>query len=149
VLVTDRNEKRLIRAEADQHINVTTTPVTDAVAAPVHAIIEATGSMSALTDALPLLKEGGTILLLGYYQTLEVPYMPLFLKEARLLTAKEWAAGDLARCRDMMADGTLNASPLLTHDLPVHDVATAYEVALNDIDCLKVVIDWTTKKNGA
>ena len=87
----------------------------DAVGAPVSAIVDATGSMAAITAALPLLADKGTILLLGYYQTLQIPYMPLFLKEARLLTAKEWAPGDLLRSRDLIAAGVLNVAPLLTH----------------------------------
>ncbi|MCU0511905.1 MAG: alcohol dehydrogenase, partial [Anaerolineae bacterium] len=86
---------------------------------------------------------GGTILLLGYYQKLELPYMPLFLKEARLLTAKEWAPGDLLRCRDLLAAGTLEVAPLLTHTAPIGAVAGAYETALNDQACLKLVLDWT------
>lgn len=35
--------------------------------------------MAALAEALPLLADGGTVLLLGYYDELRLPYMPLFL----------------------------------------------------------------------
>lgn len=140
--VADRNPNRLAYASADQIVNVETEILTEAIAQPVNAIIEATGSMEALAKALPLLAGGGTILLLGYYQTLQLPYMPLFLKEARLLTAKEWAAGDLLRCRDMIAQGTLDVSAMLTHSLPISEVAAAYRVALNDADCLKLVLNW-------
>lgn len=143
VAVTDRVESRLSRAVGDQIINVSEQSLTDAIEEPVTAIIEASGSMSALAGALSLLDRGGTILLLGYYQTLELPYMPLFLKEAKLLTAREWAAGDLNRCRDMIASGELDVASLLTHDLPVTEIDTAYDVALNDADCLKLVLNWS------
>ena len=109
---------------------------------PVDGIIEATGSMDALIQTLPALKLGGAILLLGFYSKLQMPYMPLFLKEATLLTAKEWAPGDLLRCRDMLADGTLEVGSLLTHRMPVAAVQAAYDIALNDQDCLKLVLDW-------
>ncbi len=142
VAVADRNPNRLARASADQMVNVETESLTEVIKQPVTAIIEATGSMEVLAKALPLLAGGGTILLLGYYQTLQLPYMPLFLKEARLLTAKEWAAGDLLRCRDMIAQGALDVSAMLTHCLPISKVATAYDVALNNADCLKLVLDW-------
>ncbi len=141
--VADRNPNRLAYATGDQIINVESQALTEAIQEPVTAIIEATGSMEALAQALPLLAPGGTILLLGYYQTLQLPYMPLFLKEARLLTAKEWAPGDLVRCRDMIARGTLDVSAMLTHNLPISEVATAYDVALNDGNCLKLILDWT------
>jgi 3-hydroxyethyl bacteriochlorophyllide a dehydrogenase len=126
-------------------VNVETEVLGDVVEKPVTAIIEATGSMEVLAKALPLLAPGGIILLLGYYQMLQLPYMPLFLKEAQLLTAKEWAPGDLLRCRDLIATGSLEVSALLTHNLPVSQVATAYEVALNDVDCLKLTLDWTVE----
>ena len=120
------------------------TAVTDALTEAVDDIIEASGSMQALAQAQSLLSDGGTIALLGYYQKLELPYMPLFLKEAKLLTAKEWAPGDLDCCRDMLADGSLDVASLLTHEYPIADIATAYETALNDQACLKLVLNWET-----
>lgn len=144
VAVSDLNTERLQIAEADVVINAETDNLQDAIGDPVDIIIEASGSMTALTNALPLLANGGTILLLGYYQKLDLPYMPLFLKEAKLLTAKEWAANDLARCRDMIANGDLNVASLLTHSLPIADVTNAYDIALNHQDCLKLVLEWSS-----
>lgn len=138
----DKNAARLARSKGDRNINVDAEKLNAAITEPVNAIIEASGSMPALADALPLLANGGTILLLGYYQKLDVPYMPLFLKEARLLTAKEWAAGDLLRCRDQIANGELEVAPLLTHEQSIEDISAAYDTAMNDLDCLKLVIDW-------
>ena len=68
--------------------------------------------------------------------------MPLFLKQAQLLTAKEWANGDLQRCRDLIVQGRLDVAPLLTHQLRITDVAQAYDIALNDQACLKLVLAW-------
>ncbi|NDJ63278.1 MAG: zinc-binding dehydrogenase, partial [Chloroflexi bacterium] len=119
VAVSDLNADRLRRAEADLILDAADGPLSERLGAPVDAIIEASGSMTALTEALPALANGGTILLLGYYQQLTLPYMPLFLKEARLLTAKEWGPHDLDRCRDLLAEGKLDAAPLLTHELPI------------------------------
>ena len=147
VAVTDKNPQRLEKSVGDVVINVDQQSVTDAISEPVDAIIEASGSMAALSEALALLGNGGTVLLLGYYQKLDVPYMPLFLKEASLLTAKEWAQGDLQRSRDLIAAGTLDVAPLLTHRVPIRgqeDVMQGYELALHDQDCLKLVFDWST-----
>lgn len=142
VAVADRNSRRLTYVTADQIVNVETESLTDTIQEPVTAIIEATGSMYALANALPLLAKGGTILLLGYYQTLQLPYMPLFLKEARLLTAREWSPGDLLRCRDMIAAGSLDVASMLTHRMPITEITAAYNIALNDTDCLKLVLNW-------
>lgn len=148
VASADRNPKRLAFAVGEQLVNVADETLTDAITEPVHAIVEATGSMEALAGALPLLAPGGTILLLGYYQTVNLPYMPLFLKEARLLTSREWAAGDLVRCRDMIASGALEVASLLTHTSPISDVAAAYDVALDNEDCLKLVLEWASESTG-
>lgn len=142
VAASDRSAGRLALADADVRINADEQSLADAIHEPVDAIIEASGSMPALAAALPLLREGGKILLLGYYQNLEIPYMPLFLKEARLFTAKEWRPGDLQRCRDLIASGQLAVANLLTHTLPIADVQQGYEIALNDLDCLKLVFAW-------
>jgi bacteriochlorophyllide a dehydrogenase len=145
VAVSDRNAERLERAVADETINVEIDPPFRDLAQVKQSfdvIIEATGSMEALADALPLLANGGTILLLGYYDRLELPYMPLFLKQARLLTAREWAAGDPERVRDLLADGSLDVGALLTHAAPIAEFEAAYATALNDPACLKLVIEW-------
>lgn len=142
VIVTDRIVERLERSVGHQIINVEEQPLAEAVTEPVSAIVDATGSMAPITEALPLLASGGNILLLGFYQTLELPYAPLFLKEANLITAKEWAPGDLERCRDMMISGALKVSSLLTHCININEIERAYDTALNDPKCLKVIIDW-------
>lgn len=145
VIVADRVASRLSRSVADQVVNVGEAALSEAIEEPVDTIIEATGSMEALAGALPHLSSGGTVLLLGYYSKLDLPYMPLFLKEAQLVTAKEWAANDLARCRDLIIDGTLDVAPLITHRRPIDDIAAAYETAFNEPDCLKLILDWTTQ----
>jgi 3-hydroxyethyl bacteriochlorophyllide a dehydrogenase len=142
VAVSDRIASRLERSVADLRIDATTDSVVAAVRQPVDTLIEATGSMAALSDALPLLANDGTIILLGYYDELRLPYMPLFLKQARLLTAKEWATGDLPRSRDLLARGMLDADALITHRMPVVQFEAAYATALNDPECLKLVMEW-------
>jgi 3-hydroxyethyl bacteriochlorophyllide a dehydrogenase len=147
VTVTDRYATRLERSIADEVIDRTGSdgPLSDFLSPqqPFDAIVEATGSMAAPAEALPLLADGGAILLLGYYDELRLPYMPLFLKQARLLTAREWRPGDLAECRDMLADGSLDLAGLITHRLPVEQFEEAYRVALNEPECLKLVLEWS------
>lgn len=142
VIVSDRVPSRLKRAVADLAIDAAELPVADRIQEPVDAIVEATGSMEALAGALPLLAGGGTIVLLGYYDELRLPYMPLFLKQARLLAAREWGPGDLLECRDLFAEGALDLSGLITHTLPVQQIQRAYELGLNDPQCLKLLIEW-------
>ena len=142
VAVADKNGARLEHTQADQRILVQEQPIAEQLGKQVDMVIEATGSMAALTAALPTLADGGTILLLGYYESLQLPYMPLFLKQARLLTAREWAAGDLVRMRDLLLEHTVDVESMLTHTMPVERIAEAYSVALDDPQCLKLVVNW-------
>lgn len=142
VIVADRAPTRLARAVADEVIHVDDTPLREAVTQPVDIIIEATGNMAALGESLSLLAPKGVILLLGYYQKLDLPYMPLFFKEARLVAVREWGAGDLQRCRDLIATGALEVASLLTHRYPIAAVEEGYAIALHDPTCLKLVFDW-------
>jgi bacteriochlorophyllide a dehydrogenase len=141
VAVADRAPSRLERSQADLSLDVAGSALAE-VGEPVDAIVEATGSMGALAEALPLLASDGSILLLGYYDELRLPYMPLFLKQARLLTAREWAPGDLARSRDMIATGALDVAGLITHTFAVTEYDEAYRVALDEPECLKLVMEW-------
>jgi len=141
VAVIDKVPSRLQRAEGD--LVLTADEGWQAGLGPAcDLIVEATGAMEALAGALPVLAAGGTILLLGFYETLVIPYIQLFLKEARLLTAREWRPGDLARSRELLAGGGVDGAPLLTHRRDIAHVEDAYATALGDPDCLKLVLDW-------
>lgn len=146
VAVADRVGVRLAVAEADQVIDITRESLDEALGeANINVIIEATGSMPALVGALPLLANHGRVLLLGYYDHINIPYAPVFMREAQILVAREWqfgADGDLPRVRDMIASGDLNVSGLLTHRVPLDRIQAAYRLALEDPSCLKVVVEW-------
>jgi 3-hydroxyethyl bacteriochlorophyllide a dehydrogenase len=146
VAVVDRVDVRLAAAQADQVINVNQESLEESMnGEPVDVLIEATGSMAALTGALPLLTNNGRILLLGYYEHIDIPYAPIFMREAHILAAREWKFGpdgDLPRVRDIIAHGEIDMSGLLTHRVPIDRIQAAYRLALEDPSCLKVVLEW-------
>ncbi len=146
VTVVDRVDVRLSASEADRVVNINNEALEEATNGErVDLIIEATGSMSALRSALPLLADQGRVVLLGYYEHIEIPYAPLFMHEARILVAREWKFGpdgDLPRVRDMIAQRELDLNGLLTHRVPIDRIQAAYRLALEDPSCLKVVLEW-------
>lgn len=142
VVAVDRVASRLALASASQIVDVSTQTLAEQKITPCEVIIEASGSMAALTSAIGTLTNNGRVVLLGYYDEIHLPYMPLFLKQAQLLISKEWAPHDLQRCRDMIIQGTLDVAPLLTHTLPISDLQTAYQVAFSNLDCLKLLLTW-------
>ncbi|MEI8306513.1 MAG: zinc-binding dehydrogenase [Chloroflexales bacterium] len=151
VAVADRVGVRLEVSKADQVIDINRESLDEAISeANINLLVDATGSMTALSGALPLLANHGRVLLLGYYDTLNLPYAPLFMREAQVLIAREWqfgADGDLPRARDLIASGDLDVRGLLTHRVPLDRIQAAYRLAFEDPACLKVVVEWP--QNGA
>lgn len=150
VAVADRVPVRLAAAQADQVVDVTKESLDEAISeANINLLIEATGSMPALAGALPLLANHGRVLLLGYYDTINIPYAPVFMREAQILVAREWqfgADGDLPRARDLIASGELDVRGLLTHRVPLDRIQAAYRLALEDPSCLKLVVEWPKER---
>ncbi len=146
VAVADRVAVRLAHSQADQVVDINRELLDEAISdANINVLIEATGSMTALSGALPLLANHGRVLLLGYYDTMNLPYAPLFMREAQILIAREWQFGpdgDLPRVRDMLASGELDVQGLLTHRVPLDRIQAAYRLAFEDPACLKVVVEW-------
>jgi bacteriochlorophyllide a dehydrogenase len=146
VAVADRVPVRLGVAQADQVIDVTRESLDEAIGeANINVLIEATGSMTALAGGLPLLANHGRVLLLGYYDHINIPYAPVFMREAQVLVAREWQFGpdgDLPRARDMIASGELDVRGLLTHRVPLDRIQAAYRLAFEDPSCLKLVVEW-------
>ena len=142
VIVTDVSADRLKHSDADSICDTSTQALTAYGVSDCDVIIEASGSMAAAAGAISALAAGGTIVLLGYYDQIQLPYMPLFLKQARLLTSKEWAPGDLQRCRDLLVSGVLDVSSLVTHRSTLDQITSAYTTALFDPLCLKLLLTW-------
>jgi bacteriochlorophyllide a dehydrogenase len=146
IVVADQVETRLKLAQADQVINTRHESLEELVGgSSVDVLVEATGSMKALAGALPMLADRGRVLLLGYYDNLNLPYAPLFMREAQLIVAREWRhgpEGDLPRVRDIIANGEIDLDGLLTHRVPLERVQAAYRLAFEEPECLKVVLEW-------
>ena len=69
----------------------------------IDVLIDATGKMEAIAPMLMRMKRGGRVVLLGYYDAISLPYQPVFLRELTLVSSMQWAPGDVARARDLMA----------------------------------------------
>ncbi len=106
-------------------------------------LIDATGKMEAIAPRLMNVQKGGRVVLLGYYERIDLPYMPAFLRELTLAVSKEWAPGDLARARDAIAAGQVEVRSLITHCLPADDAPRAFDLAFNDPDCVKITLTWS------
>jgi 3-hydroxyethyl bacteriochlorophyllide a dehydrogenase len=108
------------------------------------AIYDASGDASLLASLIGRLARGGEVVLAGFYDRIEFPFPPAFMKEARLRIAAEFLPADLQAVVALVTSGRLKLGGLITHRREFHQAPEAYTTAFTDPDCLKMLIDWRT-----
>jgi 2-desacetyl-2-hydroxyethyl bacteriochlorophyllide A dehydrogenase len=97
-------------------------------------VVEAAGSEASLARCGELVAPGGTIVVLGvHFGPVQLDWMPLFHKEARVIPSLGYCAHDGGREMEdaaaMLADQPDIARTLITHRFPIADAAEAFRVA--------------------
>jgi 3-hydroxyethyl bacteriochlorophyllide a dehydrogenase len=108
-------------------------------------IVDASGAADLLDTLITRLAPGGEVVLAGFYDRLSFAFPPAFMREARLRVAAEWREPALLAVRALIDAGRLSLDGLITHVRPARDAATAYGTAFEGGDCLKMVLDWSTR----
>lgn len=110
-------------------------------------VIEAAGTPSAVQRSVELLAPGGTVTILGvHYAGLEVPYMPMLNKEAKLITSMGYCSHeggrDMQQAAELLAARPEIAEALITHRFPLEDAADAFRAAADRASgAIKVVVE--------
>ena len=97
-------------------------------------VVEAAGSAESLARCGELVAPGGTIVVLGvHFGPVQLDWMPLFNKEARVIPSLGYCAHDGVREMDeaaaMLAAGSRDRRTLITHRFPLEDAVEAFRVA--------------------
>lgn len=109
------------------------------------AIIDVSGDGSILNGLISRLAPAGELILAGFYkQDLSFAFAPAFMREAHLRIAAQWKKQDLLEVTALVERGALSLEGLITHTLNPGRAREAYEVAFNDPQCLKMMMDWRT-----
>jgi 2-desacetyl-2-hydroxyethyl bacteriochlorophyllide A dehydrogenase len=90
-------------------------------------VIETSGLVTALAQAIDLARVGGRILAFGIYtQTqAELPFYQLYFKELQILNARAAKGGDYAPSIDLVKSGAVRLRPLISHEMPLEDLGKA------------------------
>jgi L-iditol 2-dehydrogenase len=107
-------------------------------------VIETTGKVEALADALNMARPGGRLLLFGINTATEgsLPFYQLYFKELALFNARAAKGEDFASSIDLVQRGVVRLEPLVTHTLPFRELKQGIEMLGSDVDGrLKVIID--------
>lgn len=142
VIAVDRSAGRLQAVESAEAIDVSALPLEAQLTTPVPLAIEASGKSEEIARLARVLEPGGQIVLLSYYDALTTPFVDLFVKEATLLTSREWLPDDLTAARDAVAGGSIDLAALAAHVVPIERYEQAYRTAFEDPSILKVVLQW-------
>ena len=97
-------------------------------------VVEAAGTQASLARCGELVAPGGTIVVLGvHFGPVQLDWMPLFHREARLIPSLGYCAHDDGREMEeaaaMLAGDPDIAQTLITHRFPIEDAVEAFRVA--------------------
>lgn len=106
-------------------------------------ICDVSGSVEILDELVSRLARGGEIVLGGFYERpISFAFAPAFMRETRLRVAAQWQPADLAAVAAAFTDRRLSLSDLVTHHAAAEHAVEAYRQAFEDVDCLKMCLDW-------
>jgi threonine dehydrogenase-like Zn-dependent dehydrogenase len=110
-------------------------------------VVEAAGTSESLARSIELAAPGGTVVVLGVHLgTVEIDWMPLFHREARVIPSlgycRHEGGREMEEAAAMLADDPEIARSLITHRFPIEDAAEAFRVAGDKTSgAIRVVIE--------
>jgi alcohol dehydrogenase len=106
----------------------------------VDASIDAVGHPAALDSAIRLARKAGIVVAIGVYaERCEVHMGLVWIKAITLKSGHANVIGHVDRVLGLLASGTVDPTPLVTHHMPLEDAAEAYAV-YDRREALKIVL---------
>lgn len=107
-------------------------------------VIEATGVMSALAEAIQMARPGGRILMFGISSATEgaLPFYDLYFKELTLINGRAAKPEDFTGMIELLDQGAVRLEPLVTHRMALGDLEEAIRMVGDTADRrLKIILD--------
>jgi L-iditol 2-dehydrogenase len=149
VAVTDVNPDRLALARrfgAEATLDAASAVPERLLAAlggKADVVILCTAAMSAVAQAWQCVDKGGTVVFFtvpGPDKQVTVPLNDFWTQEIRILTSYYCGPPDLAEALRLIESGTMAVQDMITHRLPLSDIARGFELVLAGRESLKVII---------
>jgi len=109
----------------------------------VDLAVVATGHPAVVRSATELVRRGGTVNLFGLPEPesrLDVDLQSLYLRGIRILPSYATTEPDIAEVHHLVVTGRLRLDDLVSHRLPLEQVADAFALAARPADSVKVVV---------
>ena len=107
-------------------------------------VIEATGVMTALADAIRMARPGGRILMFGISSASEgaLPFYDLYFKELTLINGRAAKQEDFTGMIELLEHGAIRLDPLVTHHMSLGELESALRMVEDTADRrLKIILD--------
>ncbi|MFQ5659837.1 MAG: zinc-binding dehydrogenase [Gammaproteobacteria bacterium] len=107
-------------------------------------VIESTGVLPVLAQAIELARIGGRLLLFGIYTAQEatLPFYQLYYKELSIINARAAKREDYPPCIDLVSRGVVRLEPMVSHVLPLQELEQAITMLRErDATRMKVILD--------
>ncbi len=107
-------------------------------------IIESTGKLPVIAEAISMVRPGGSIVLFGVSTATEgkLPFYQLYYKELALYSSRAAKGEDFPASIDLVAKGMVKLDPLVTHLLPLSDLSKAIQMLDADEDArMKIILE--------
>jgi 2-desacetyl-2-hydroxyethyl bacteriochlorophyllide A dehydrogenase len=109
-------------------------------------VIECTGVMASIAEAIRMVRFGGRILLFGITNATsgELPFYDLYFKELTLINNRAATAEDFPVMIDLADRGAVRLEPLVTHRMALAELGTALGMVEDGAERrLKIILDHT------
>jgi L-iditol 2-dehydrogenase len=106
-------------------------------------IILCTSAMAAIEQAWNCLDKGGRIVFFAVPdpgKDVVVPLNEFWMKEITLLTSYYCGPPDIEQAMELLETDRIRANDLITHRLPLSDIARGFELVLDGTESVKVII---------
>ena len=107
-------------------------------------VIESTGMVKCIGDAIAMVRPGGTVVLFGIYTASEgaLPFYQLYYKEPTVISARAAMGEDFPESIALVATGRVTLDPLVTQVLPVTELTQALGLLESDADGrMKIILE--------
>ncbi len=116
--------------------------MTDGIGADI--VIECVGHLAFLGEAIALTRPGGRIVPFGVYPSgrADLPFYEFYFKELEVVNARAAKGRDFVECIDLVSQGKINLSALITHKFPFTDLNEAIKLLIEPSEeRLKVILE--------
>jgi L-iditol 2-dehydrogenase len=110
----------------------------------VDIVIIATGNLKALSQAIQLVRKGGTIVMFGVPNKgdkIEIDMSVIYSKEISIVTTYAASDKDTRNALELISSGKIDVKSLVTHKYSLNDSQKAFEHAKTGEQAMKIIIE--------